>query len=348
MRQTQPNNSRSGNLSGVGLAILANICWGTMPMYFKAVSNVPSVEVMLHRVVWCALLLWAWLVLSGSLGIVWPILRSPQTAAILGCTGLLLVVQWWMYIHAVNSGQLLQSSFGYFLAPLMNVVFGVLFLRDRLRAGQWLAVALAMAGTLNLCRLIDQFPWMGVTIGVNFALYAVLRKRVDVSALVGLTVETTVMLPFSLVLLLVLQTGGQAHFGAAWNSSLVLALSGAVTAAPLLAYVGAARRLSLATLGVFQYLSPTFQFGLAIYMYGEFASGPFFTSFLLIWIAVVLYVIESLWQTLRSRRAAQWRRVGPTLAWVNAAEATEIRQPCKMLAGSISSCGRAMMEGEES
>jgi chloramphenicol-sensitive protein RarD len=283
----------------VGLAVLANGLWGAMPLYFKGVSDVPSLEVMLHRVVWCALLMWAGLLACGRLGLVWPVLRSPRTVAILGVTGLLLMAQWWAYIRAVEEGQLLQSSFGYFLAPMMNVLLGVLLLRERLRPGQWLAVGLALAGTLSLCGSLGGFPWLGLVIGLSFGLYAVVRKRLEVHGVVGLLVETTVLLPAALAMLLALGSARRFGFGAAGGTSLLLALSGAVTAAPLLAYVGAARRLPLPTLGAFQYLSPTLQFFLAVLAYGEPVSGPRLLSFLIIWVGLALYSLESVWMQAR-------------------------------------------------
>jgi chloramphenicol-sensitive protein RarD len=280
--------------AGVGLALLANGLWGVMPLYFKLLDSVPSRELMLHRIVWCAPLLWLGVILGGRAAVVWQTLRSPGTVALLGCTGLSLAASSWAYLHAVTTGQILQSSFGYFLAPLVNVVLGVGFFRERLRPGQWLAVGLAGVGVLNLCRSLE-FPWLGLGLSLTFALYAAGRKRVAVHEVTGLLVETTLLLPVAVTLLLVLGSADRSSFGEQAGTTCALVLSGAVTAVPLLAYAGAARRLSLTTLGILQYLSPSCQFLLAVVAYGEPLSGPTLTSFLLVWAAVLTFAPASLW-----------------------------------------------------
>jgi chloramphenicol-sensitive protein RarD len=277
----------------VGLALLANAMWTTMPLYFKLLGSVPSQEILLHRVVWCALLMWLGVIITGRTALVVQVLRSPGALLALGGTALLLAVDWWAYLHAVTSDQLLQASFGYFLAPLVNVLLGVGFFRERLRPAQWLAVGLAGVGVLYLCLSMD-FPWVGLVIAAGFALYTAARKRVAVNEVAGLLVETTMLLPVGVVLLLVLHGEGRLNFGAQPGVSFALVLSGAVTAAPLLAHVAAVRRLPLSTTGVFQYLAPTCQFLLAVFFFAEPLSGPQVVSFILVWAAVLIYTLAPL------------------------------------------------------
>jgi chloramphenicol-sensitive protein RarD len=277
----------------VGLAVLANALWSAVPVYFKLLGSVPSQEILLHRVVWCALLLWLGVIITGRTALVIEVLRSPGALAALGGTALLLAVDWWAYLHAVTTGQLLQASFGYFLAPLVNVLLGVGFFRERLRPAQWLAVGLASVGVLYLCLSMD-FPRVGLEIAANFALYAAARKRVAVNEVAGLLVETTVLLPVGVSLLLVLHGDGRLNFGAQPGTSFALVLSGAVTAAPLLAHVAALRRLPLSTSGVLQYLAPTIQFLLAVFLFAEPLSGSQVVSFILVRAAVLIHTLQPL------------------------------------------------------
>lgn len=304
MRDDPPAQTDRVTCSGPLLAVLAGALWGVMPVYFRAVSDVPNSEVVLHRIVWCALLLWVVTIASGRGAMVSPVLRSPRAVATLGVTGLLLTLQWVIYLYAVTSGQLIQSSFGYFLAPLVNVALGVVLLHDTLRPGQWLAVAVAAAGTLNFARSAGGATWIGLTIGLSFGLYAVVRKRLAVSAWVGLLIETTLLLPAAFAALAVLKATGRLHFGVALRPSLLLMSSGGVTAAPLLAYVGASRRMPLNKLGFIQYLSPSLQFLLATLAYGEPVSRPTLVSFAFIWVAGLIYSFDSVRAAL-SRRKSQ-------------------------------------------
>jgi chloramphenicol-sensitive protein RarD len=284
----------------MGLALLANALWGATPLYFKLLGGVSSQEILSHRVVWCAPLLWLGVFLARRTAIVWKVLRSPRTLAALGGTALLLAVDWGAYLHTVATGQLLQSSFGYFLAPVVSVLLGVGFFRERLRPAQWLAVGLAGVGILNLCLSMD-FPWVGLVIAVNMALYSAARKHLAVNAVAGLLVETTLLLPVGAALLLVSYGRDPLHFGAQPGISILLVLSAAVTAAPLLAYVAAARRLPLSTLGVLQYLAPTCQLLLAVFLFAEPLSRTQAISFALVWAALVSFG----WQSLRSGRAVR-------------------------------------------
>jgi chloramphenicol-sensitive protein RarD len=205
------------------------------------------------------------------------------------------------YIYAIATHQVLQSSLGYFLAPVVNVLLGVLILGDRLRPGQLVAVGLAFIGTLFMCPALQGVPWIALAIATTFGAYALIRKCLPVDGLTGLLVETTALaVPAAIVLV---SAGGTdaLSLGAGTATTLLLVGSGAITPAPLLAYTGAAQRLQLSTLGVMQYLSPTIQFVLAIFVFSERIYGQQLVSFVLIWAGVILYCLESVREMLSGR-----------------------------------------------
>lgn len=286
MNTSAPPPSRTGLLCGLAAYGL----WGLIPLYFKSVAEIAPLEVLAHRGLWSFVML---LLLSGWLGR-WAelhrVLRTPALAAMLAATSLLIAVNWLTFIYAVVTRQLLQSSLGYFANPLVSVLLGVVFLRERLRPYQLVSIALAATGVCVLAALVGQVPWISLILAFSFALYGLLRKIMPVEGMVSLTVETGLMAPFSLAYLGWLAAGGQLA-GYAPPAVGLLMLSGPVTTIPLLFFGAAARRLRLSTLGILQYVTPTGQFLIAVLLFGEPFSTPQLLSFACIWMALGIYSV---------------------------------------------------------
>ena len=289
MAQSDWSRSRTGVLYGIGAYGL----WGLIPLYFKAVAQVPPLELLAHRALWSFVVL---ALLVGALGR-WEELRQKlrggRIALMLATSSLLILVNWLTFIYAVESRQVVQASLGYFIAPLVNVLLGVLLLRERPRPYQVLSIALAAAGVLVLTALVGRFPWIALTLALSFALYALMRKIIPLDSLMCLAVETLVMSPLGLAYLGYLAATGKVGSAgpSLWG---LLMLSGPVTVVPLLLFGGAARRLQLSTLGFLQYLAPSLQFLVAVALFREPFSTAQAVSFACIWTAVAIYTWDSL------------------------------------------------------
>ncbi len=278
--------------------------WGLAVVYFKAVAHVQPLEVLAHRVVWSVPLLFGLLALRGRLGEVRAAFRDRRTLVILLATTLLIGSNWLIYIVAVSTGHILQSSLGYYINPLVNVVLGMAFFHERLRPAQWVSVLLAAAGVLYPALSFGRPPWFALALAGTFALYGLLRKTVRAEGAVGLTVETTLLLPAALVFLLVQTTRGRPAFGhVSLETDLLLLASGLMTAMPLIWFANAIRRLPLTTMGFLQYLSPTLQFLLAVAVYGEPFTRAHLVTFGCIWTALAVYSVDAIWAAGGARRA---------------------------------------------
>jgi chloramphenicol-sensitive protein RarD len=280
--------------TGLAYGIAAYGLWGLMPFYFWAVRSVPPIEVLAHRIVWSLVLLVGVVVWLGRWGKVVCCLRTPRTRWLLAAGTLLLAINWYVYIYGVSIGQLVQNSLGYFITPLLNILLGVVFFRERLRPVQWLALALAAAGLVYLVAALGEWPWIAFTLGSSFALYGLIRKVVPVDTLVGLTVETLLLGPAALVAVVWWAWTVQGAMGAqGLTIDLLLLASGVVTAVPLFCFGQAARQLRLSTLGFLQYLGPSIQFLLAVLIFGESFLPAQQVSFPLIWSALLLVSIQA-------------------------------------------------------
>jgi chloramphenicol-sensitive protein RarD len=273
----------------------AYIIWGLLPLYWRALGAVPALEILAHRVVWALLVTialvalrrggWAWLREAA---------RTPRTLAIFGLSALLLSLNWFLYIWAVQTGHVVETSLGYFINPLVNVLLGVLFLRERLRPGQTLAVLVALSGVIYLTVLLGAPPWIALALAVSFGLYGLLRKTAPLGSLEGLTFETLLMLVPALAYLLLLERAGTGvfpHGGA--GQTLLLIGAGAVTATPLLLFAAGARRVTLTTMGILQYIAPSIQLALGVTVFGEPLSAARLVGFVLVWAALAIYTVES-------------------------------------------------------
>ncbi len=280
---------------GIFYALAAYLIWGFLPLFWKAVQVATPLEILSHRIVWSLLLLVGILGIQQRWGWLAPALRDRRTLGTFLLSALLLGINWLVYIWAVNIGHIVEASLGYFINPLVNVVFGVIFLQEQMRPGQWLAVGLAALGVLYLTVTLGAPPWVGLTLAFSFAGYGLLRKTARLNALEGLTFETAFLFLPALAYLLYLGGTGQGVFGVeSGKLTALLLLSGVFTALPLLLFAAGARRIPFSLVGILQYIAPTIQFLLGVYLYGEPFSLARLVGFGLIWLALALYSGEHL------------------------------------------------------
>ncbi len=281
---------------GVLTALIAYVLWGVFPVYFKLVQAVPPTEVLVHRIVWA--------VPFGALILhvrrQWPEVRqafaSPSTLFWLALAALFISANWFIYIWAVQQEEVLQASLGYYINPLMYVIVGVLFLKERLRRPQVVSVLLAAIGVTYLTIRGGQFPFVAMSLALLFTLYGVIRKQVAVGAMPGLFIETLLLFPFAMAWLGWLMTTEQADFGSGSASiSMLLMLAGPLTVVPLLMFAVAARRLTLTVIGFMQFIAPTLQFIVGIF-YGEVLTPAHLVCFGCIWAAVAIFSFDAFYQ----------------------------------------------------
>lgn len=290
--------------SGMLYAAAAYALWGMFPLYFKALRDIPSDEVLAYRMLWSLAFMLAVLAWRRQWSWLSKAVRQPRVVASFAASGLLLSSNWFVYIWAVNSGRVVEASLGYFINPLVNVLLGFMVLGERLRPGQWFAVALAAAGVAWLTWHGGHLPWIALVLAVTFGLYGLLRKTALLGPLEGLALETLLLFPLAAGYLAWLTMLGQNHFGAAsapmqW----LIAAAGPVTAVPLLLFAAGARRIPLSLLGLLQYIAPTLQLMLGVWLYNEPFHGARLAGFAMIWTALLVYSLEGLWRAWSARRA---------------------------------------------
>lgn len=275
-------------------ALLAYGAWGFSPMFWKQVEAVPPLETLAHRVVWALLVFYLLLRFRNRVGELVEKARQPRVLRVFALSAALIAFNWCLYVYAVFSAQIVEASLGYFINPLLNVALGMVFLGERLRPAQWVAVLLAAAGVVQLSVAAGGLPWIALSLALSFGLYGLVRKTAPVGALLGSNLETGLLLPAAVGYLGWLVLRGDSAFTAADPRTLFfLAASGLMTALPLLWFSNAARRLPLKTLGFFQYLAPTGQLLLGVLVYGEPFTAVQVRSFLCIWIALALFTVEN-------------------------------------------------------
>jgi chloramphenicol-sensitive protein RarD len=292
------------NKGGIQLGVAAYLLWGVLPLYFKLLERVPATEIVAHRIIWSVILLG----LVATLWRRWAAIRAALTTSrvlvTLIVTSCLIAVNWLVYIYAIVSGHLLEGSLGYYLNPLINVLFGVVLLKERLTRAQTFACLLAGAGVAVMAAGAGSGLWISLTLALSFASYGFLRKVAPVDALEGLWVETLILAPAALFWVFHLQAGGTAAFGhQGWQTDALLILGGGVTALPLLLFTAAAKRLPYSTLGFLQYIAPSLQFLLAVLAFGEPFGSAKALCFGAIWAALLIFSVEGL-RLARARVAA--------------------------------------------
>src|SRR6266481_6469097 len=306
-RGERGRSEKSRETSGLIAAIAAFTTWGLIPIYWKLLAAVPVTEILAHRFVWTTIFLS--IVLSWQRR--WPELianvRSPRARIYCLTGGLAIASNWFLFIYAVNTGRVVESSLGYFMTPLMNVLFGAIFLRERLTRLQFGSVFLAALGVLNLTFGYGRFPSIAVLLCITFGLYGLLRKQSGTAAIPGLFIETILLVPFALVFLIYLQRSGTLMFArAGWSLSILLISTGIVTAVPLFWFGYATRHLRLITVGFLQYLSPIGSFFLGVFLFHEPFTRGHLITFVLIWVALAFFTGEAVvrWRSSRVRAIA--------------------------------------------
>lgn len=269
--------------------------WGILPIFWKWIQTVPALEILCHRIVWSFVALVVLLLWKKHWNWVENAKKNPKVLiSSIVCAGL-ISVNWYTYIWAVNAGFIVETSLGYFINPLVTILLGMVFLKERLRQGQWMAIGVATLGVLYLTFSYGAFPWIGLTLAFSFGFYGLLRKTGALGALEGLTVETVVLLIPGLLYLMSQEIEGIGSFGhVSLLDNILLIGAGLVTVVPMLLFAHAARQVTMATLGVLQYSAPTIQFCIGVFMYHEPFNNDRLIGFSAIWVALAIYTLDSL------------------------------------------------------
>ncbi|MDE1188608.1 MAG: EamA family transporter RarD [Pantoea sp.] len=287
---------------GIGYALGAYFLWGIAPAYFKLVKVVPQLEIMTHRVIWSALFMLLLITLSRNWNQVCSVLRQPKKVLLLALTAVTIGGNWLLYIWAVNNQHILEASLGYFISPLINVVLGMLFMRERFRRLQWLAVFLATTGVLVQLWQFGSVPVIALGLALSFAFYGLMRKKIQVDAQSGMLIETLWLFPLAAIYLFGFADSATSHLSAnPLSLNLKLVAAGVVTTVPLMLFAAACTRLRLSTIGFFQYLGPTLMFLLAVVFYGETVTPDKMVTFGFIWLALAIFILDAVVVSARTR-----------------------------------------------
>lgn len=288
---------------GVILACMAFFMWGLAPIYFKLLQHISAFEILMHRVVWSVLFIVIIVAVMNQWHKVQHVLKHPKLIAMLVITATLLGFNWGLFIWAVNNDHMLDASLGYYINPLLNVLLGMLFLSEKLRKWQALAVALALFGVVIQVISFGSFPVVALSLAGSFAVYGLLRKKLHIESLPGLLLEALILLPVALVYWWLMAPSNSSDFVANdWHTNVLLISAGVITTLPLLCFTGAAKRLQYTTLGFFQYIGPSLMFVLAVVFYGEVFSPERIVTFACIWSALAIFSWDSYRQSQKRKR----------------------------------------------
>jgi chloramphenicol-sensitive protein RarD len=279
---------------GIGYALLAFSAWGFIPIYWKLLNTVPSMEILTHRMVWSVFFLLGLLAVQKRLGEFRELFHSPKYIFMLLGTATLLGGNWFVYIYGVNTNQVIETSLGYFISPLLVILLGAVFLREPLNIWQVVAVGFAALGVLNFIWNFGSLPWIALSLAFTFSFYGLFRKMIPVKPLVGLLMETALLTPLAVVLIAFWEIDGTGHFGTTWMTDFLLFGGGVVTSLPLLWFINAGKRLRYSTIGFIQYLTPSIQLLIGVYLYHEPFTPTHSITFGLIWAGLVIFSINSL------------------------------------------------------
>ncbi|MBW2594322.1 MAG: EamA family transporter RarD, partial [Deltaproteobacteria bacterium] len=294
MNRAASINPDPEKLKGVLCGVSAFLIWGLSPLYWKLLSAVPAFEIINHRIIWSFLFLVPLLVIKRRWGEISAALLNPRTMSVLLLSSILVAFNWLLYIWAINHDRVLQASLGYYINPLVNVLLGMLFLKERLRRAQIFAFVLAAAGVLYLTLHYGKFPWISLTLAFSFGFYGLIHKIIPVGSLAGLSIETLLLsVPASIWLFHLNRSGVGAFLNSGGILDLILVGAALVTALPLLLFTQGTRRLNLSTVGFLQYIAPTCMFLLGVFVFKEPFAKAQVISFILIWTALVVYSLDS-------------------------------------------------------
>lgn len=280
---------------GIVYALACYVAWGLFPIFWKAITGVPAVNVLAHRIVWSFAFLLVWVLFTNRQTFIHYI-KQPQLLLRLGLAGFLISANWGIYIYAVSNNHIVEAGLGYYINPLVNVFLGYVFLKERLATMQKIAVVLALIGVAYFTISYGQFPWISLVLAVSFGLYGLLKKKANLESMPALTVETMVVFPFALAYLFYTAESNAAipFFPSSGITSALLILSGLVTAIPLFWFGKSAQAIPLSTMGFIQYLSPTLQLLLGIFVYGETFGTEYLICFAFVWAGLICYTISIL------------------------------------------------------
>jgi chloramphenicol-sensitive protein RarD len=273
---------------GLLFGVSAYIIWGLLPLYWKLVEEAGAYEILAHRGIWSLLICLSLLTLRKQLKSAYEMVRSSSTLSLLFLASGLLTINWGVYIWSVTVNRVVEAALGYYITPLINVTFGVLLLREKLRPAQWIAVALAAAGVVILTLGYGSLPWIALVLAISWGSYSLIKKSLNLGALETLSLETLFAFLPNLVFLFIIQGNGSAEFGSTWSISLLLFGAGAATVIPLLLFNGSTTRLPLSTVGLLQYITPTIMFFIGIYINNEDISTTKVLGFAFIWLALAV------------------------------------------------------------
>jgi chloramphenicol-sensitive protein RarD len=273
---------------GLLFGVSAYIIWGLLPLYWKLVEEAGAYEILAHRGIWSLLICLSLLALRKQLKSAYEMVRSSRTLSLLFLASGLLTINWGVYIWSVTVNRVVEAALGYYITPLINVTFGVLLLREKLRPAQWIAVALAAAGVVILTLGYGSLPWIALVLAISWGSYSLIKKSLNLGALETLSLETLFAFLPNLVFLLIIESNGSAEFGSTWSISILLFGAGAATVVPLLLFNGSTTRLPLSTVGLLQYITPTIMFFIGIYINNEDISTTKVIGFAFIWIALAV------------------------------------------------------------
>ena len=273
---------------GLLFGVSAYIIWGLLPLYWKLVEEAGAYEILAHRGIWSLLICLSLLALRKQLKSAYVMVRSSRTLSLLFLASGLLTINWGVYIWSVTVNRVVEAALGYYITPLINVTFGVLLLREKLRSAQWIAVALAAAGVVILTLGYGSLPWIALVLAISWGSYSLIKKSLNLGALETLSLETLFAFLPNLVFLLIIESNGSAEFGSTWSISILLFGAGAATVIPLLLFNGSTTRLPLSTVGLLQYITPTIMFFIGIYINNEDISTTKVLGFAFIWLALAV------------------------------------------------------------
>lgn len=286
---------------GVIYALIAYSLWGMAPLYFKLLSQISALEILMHRVVWSFVLLLFLVIVTRQIDTVKQVLKKPKQLLMLSITAVLVAINWLIFIWSVNDDRLLEASLGYFINPLLNVALGMIFLKERLPRLQLIAVGLAALGVLIQLIVYGSIPWVSLLLASSFGVYGLLKKKINLKAVTGLFIETAILMPVALMYWWQLQTSTVVLFDNPLSLNITLISAGIVTTLPLLAFSAAATRIPYYMLGLFQYIGPSAMFVMAITLFSEELDQAKMTTFAFIWAALLLFVFD-IWRQSRKRK----------------------------------------------
>ena len=269
--------------------------WGLFPLYWKQIDHVPALQIMAHRVVWCFVFVMIYMLVRYGKSWISPVLKRPKTLGLLVCSSVLIAVNWWLYIWGVNNNHIVETSLGYFINPLVNILLGVALLKEKLRKLQWIAVAMAALGTGYMTVKFGRFPWIAIVLALSFGTYGFLRKIASVESMPGLAFENILLMPILLAYLIFTESaGGGAFTHTGLKTDLFLIGGGILTAVPLAWFAFGARIIPYSTVGILQFIGPSLQLLVGVFVFSEAFTQIHAVGFGFIWLALALYVVDGI------------------------------------------------------